>query len=139
MKDEKKYEYQTGKDVLSDFLDSFDDLFEPIYASFRRHKKNYILQIVNFVLFFILIKHLLGGLLGFIVKSINGGNIFGVSIFLLILLIIFVSVMQKNKVLKWQTLFKTEYSLTKKILAMLVAINIFVYYLKDYYGRKIKN
>ena len=130
---EQDYKYQTDKDLSKDLFNSFDDYFKPIFESCKISKKTFILQVINFILVFLLLNFLLGGLLEFLMTGVKGSAIFGIKALLLILIVVFISAIKKNRILCWQTLFNMSEILKKKYLKRLVFVNIFLYGIKEIY------
>lgn len=131
MTEEQDYKYQTDKDLSKDLFSSFDDYFKPIFESCKISKKTFILQIVNFILVFLLLNFLLGGVLNYLMAGVKGSAIFGIKVFLLILIVGFLSAIKKNRILCWQTLFNMNRILAKKYLKRLIFANILLYGIKE--------
>lgn len=131
----KKYQYDTDKEIFSDLMCSFDEYFKPIFDSCGICKRTFAMQIVNFVLFFMLLYLFLGGLLKKFTIGIEGSGAVGVRLFLLIVIVGSVSVFKKNKVLCWQTLFKTNFDLTVKFLKILISLNALFYFAREGYRK----
>lgn len=138
---EQDYKYQTDKDLSRDLFNSFDDYFKPIFESCKISKKTFILQIINFILVFLLLNFLLGGVLDYLITGVKGSAIFSIKVFLLILIVGFISAIKKNRILCWQTLFNMSRILTKKYLKRLIFTNILLYGIKEihlYYEERNK-
>ncbi len=130
--DQKKYKYESDEQIFKELFVGFDDFFKPIFESFSISKKTFVLQVVNFILIFYWFYLLLGDAPDRLLTKINGSGVLGMRLLLLVVVVCGISLITKNKILRWQTLFMTKYELTQSYfwrILFLVALT--------YFGNKI--
>ena len=119
--------------MLSTFVISIDDYFKPIFDSYNKNKITFFLQVVNFLLVFILSNFTLDWMLKILTIGIKGSGILGMRILLLLIPILVLSAIKENVVLRWQTLFNMNRDYTKKWLKRFLILNIILYGAREYY------
>ena len=131
MNDEGKYKYNSHGEILFDLFDNFYDQFNPFFRSFATSKYTFILQTINLTLVFLFLKLLSDSFLTNLIGELDGSRVFSMEIFLLVLVVIFVSTLKSNKVLRWQTLFEMSQKMTKQYFKILSIAVIGVYLIKE--------
>ena len=125
-------EYKSDKELFSNFLDDIYHHFEPFFSSYANNKKNFGIQIINLALVFLSLYFVFDPILNKLSIGIEGDVKVAIQFLYLMVGIILVSTIKNNKIIKWQTLFKTEYIYTKKWCKRLIVVNILAFLGKNF-------
>ena len=139
MNEQDQYKYQSDKDIIKDCLKSFDGYFNVFFKSFKIDKKAFVFQASNLVLVFVLINFFVAPLINMLLGGIKGASMVGLRIFLLLISVMFISLVSKNSVFKWQTLFEMDYKMAKKYFFRFIVLNLMFYGGKKLYKYEAGN
>lgn len=132
------YSYSGDADIFNAILEDFAKTLKPVVDSFSEDKKTFSLQVVNFVLWFTFLTYIGGGVLDHFTKQ--WGNIAPtLNLIIVIAVAIGLSCFKENKNLRWESIFRTDWSYTKIWFVRLFFLNLIGYWVKYFYAQFSSN
>lgn len=133
---DSQYKYKNDKDIIRDCIKSINDYFDVVFESFEKDIKTFILQVVNLILVFVFLNFFISPFINSLLVNIKGSGIISYKILLLLICTIFIQTLLKNSVIKWQTLFKMDYKMTKIYFLRLALLNLTFYGGRELYRNR---
>ncbi len=124
------YKYQSDKDLKNELFLNLSEYLKPFFNSFRRERKTFIIQLINFSLIIAIIYCFLGKIVEKILSIINNGDSVILKLLFIAFGIIFLSALKENKTFRWQTLFSMDYKFSVLWLKRIIVICLVCYTIK---------